>query len=255
MRAAGADRALAPAHRFLDGWRRRHAGVRPRRRRSRSAARHRRLPRRDDGTLAWPLRPWSWSCSRPSRGSSPSDRLSGAAGDQPWRSASALVLARRRTPLRRWGPVPRQRGGLTAALKAFGIIDAPPLPGGTRFDDARPPRRAAGRDGVSVIRARRDVPGSGWTCVPAVVALTFPTRCPSTPRRGPGLVEPSAGRIAVESGRDRDRRARARRRPLAGRRRLGPRNRPRSGASPTISASQLARRCRHRRGARRRRAG
>ena len=119
----------------------------------------------------------------------------------------ALVLAPEAyLPLRRLGAeFHASEEGLTAAAKAFEIIDAPPLPGGTRttMPDLRGGRLVI--DGVSVVQPGRDVAAPAGLSLDVrpgeVVALTGPSGAGKSTLFAAvlGLVEPSAGRIAVEA--------------------------------------------------------
>ena len=118
----------------------------------------------------------------------------------------ALVLAPEAyLPLRRLGAeFHASEEGLTAAARAFEIIDVPPLPGGTRtaMPDLRGGRLVV--EGVSVVQPGRDVAAPAGLSLDVrpgeVVALTGPSGAGKSTFLAAvlGLLEPSAGRIAVE---------------------------------------------------------
>ena len=118
----------------------------------------------------------------------------------------ALVLAPEAyLPLRRLGAeFHASEEGLTAAAKAFEIIDAPPLSGGTRtaMPDLRGGRLVI--DGVRVVQPGRDVAAPAGLSLHVrpgeVVALTGPSGAGKSTLLATvlGLVEPSAGRVVVE---------------------------------------------------------
>jgi thiol reductant ABC exporter CydD subunit len=118
----------------------------------------------------------------------------------------ALVLAPEAyLPLRRLGAeFHASEEGLTAAAKAFEIIDTPPLPSGTRtaIPDLRGGRLVV--EGLSVAQPGREVAAPAGLSLEVhpgeVVALTGPSGAGKSTFLAAvlGLVEPSAGRIVVE---------------------------------------------------------
>jgi thiol reductant ABC exporter CydD subunit len=118
----------------------------------------------------------------------------------------ALVLAPEAyLPLRRLGAeFHASEEGLTAAAKAFEIIDAPPLPGGTR---RAMPELRGGRlvvEGVSVVQPGREISAPAGLSLDVrpgeVVAVTGPSGAGKSTVLAAilGLVEPGAGRVFVE---------------------------------------------------------